>query len=340
MNVLIWGIGNEFHQLYHLLTINEIAGYFQIVGYVSKDRTKKQLDGKDVLVPEEIVNSRVAFDYIIVTTNIYFKEIVDYGNNILRIERKKFINGKVFKLPNFSWNKYMQIYNSNISIISENCTGGVLSNALGLPFCSPFVKVRIGIEKMDYFRLISKLDYYMKQSPKEFTDGKYKDINWNGWEGRVDFPRLWYDDILIHGFHYQSQKELLDTWENRRKRYNSQNKLVIKVLYEEEDVERFEQLECNKKLGIYHKKVQSDNIITIPCIKEDICDMYSYSYATYIFDIVNNGIIFSYIDIFELLGGGYLNSRLILIKKYLYLLQLMRYIFDVWIHSLEFTQRY
>lgn len=97
MNVLIWGIGNEFHQLYHLLTINEIAGNFQIVGYVSKDRTKKQLDGKDVLVPEEIVNSRVAFDYIIVTTNIYFKEIVDYGNDILQIERKNLLMEKYLK---------------------------------------------------------------------------------------------------------------------------------------------------------------------------------------------------------------------------------------------------
>ena len=191
MNVLILGIGNEFYQLYHLLMMSEIAGNLRVVGYVSKDRTKKQLNGKEVFIPEEIVNSNIVFDYIIVTTNIYFKEIVVYGINILQIERKKFINGKIFKIPHFNWKKYMQIYNNDISIITENCAGGVLSNALGLKFCSPFVNVRVGIEKDDYFKLISNLDYYMEKSPEEFTKGKYKDLNWNGWEGRVDFPRLW-----------------------------------------------------------------------------------------------------------------------------------------------------
>ena len=74
--------------------------------------------------------------------------------------------------------------------------------------------------------------------------------------------------------------------ENRRKRYNSQNKLVIKILYEDENVEKFEQLKCNIKLGIYYKKVQSDSIVTISFIQEDMVDRYAYSYATYIYTIL------------------------------------------------------
>lgn len=303
MKILIWGIGNEFWQIYNILKLNEAVGNFEIVGYVSKDRDEKKIDNKDILQPEDIVKSGIEFDYILVTTNFYYKEICDYGSNGLQINRRKFINGKVLKIPHFDWNKYIKIYNSDISIVAETCIGGCLSNKLGLPFNSPFVNVRVGIEKDDYFHLLNKLDSYMQQTPAEIPKTNDCDRNWNGWECRIDFPRLWYDNILIHGFHFQSQKDFLDIWEKRRQRYNFQHKLILKILYDEEDLEKFLQLVYPKKLGFYYGCTNTKDVISFPYFDNKyMCDKYAYSFTTFLYEeYIDNGKIFNDIDIFNIL---------------------------------------
>ncbi len=298
--VLVWGIGNEFWELYNLLLLNESVGKFIIVGYVDRERKQKYIDGKEVFTPDEIMESGVHFEYIIVATKTYYKEISDYGYKCLHIERKKFINGAVLKIPYFDWEKYLQIYNRNLSIISETCLGGSIMHSLGLPFCSPFVNVRIGIQKNDYFKMIDNLDDYMSQTPSENPACSYGDNNWNGWEGRICFPRLWYDDILIHGFHYSSQESFLKKWEERRKRYNSDNRFILKILYDQEDVEKFIRIECKKKLGFYHQKVNHDNIVSI--YSDEISGRYAYQYTGYLFDLAQSGKIFAYADFFTLFG--------------------------------------
>ncbi len=299
--MLVWGTGKDFWNLYNVLKLNEIAGNIEIVGYVSKERDLQYIDNKEVILPNEITNNEIDYEYIIVATNAHYYEICDYGSKKIGIERKRFINGKVFFIPYFEWNRYLSIYNNNISIVTETCTGGVLSNNLGLPFCSPFVNTRIGIEKNDYFHLLEKLDEYMRVSPTE--DAKYLDrnFNWNGWEGRTVFPKLWYDDILIHGFHYQSQQAFFDIWEKRRKRYNSNNKIIFKILYDEEDVEKFERLGYAKKVGIYYKKTNAKNIVLTKC--DNLSDKYAYQYASYIFDWIKSGEVFRYVDVFRLFNG-------------------------------------
>jgi uncharacterized protein (DUF1919 family) len=162
--------------------------------------------------------------------------------------------------------------------------------------------MRIGIEKTDYFEMIENLDYYMTQSPKNTPKSKYQDINWHGWEGRTDFPRLWYDDILIHGFHYHSQEEFFEIWEKRRKRYNSDCKFIIKILYDDEDVERFEQINWPYKLGFYHKETRFEDIISI--YPEKLCDRYAYQYASYVYNMVRDGELFKKVDIISSLIKG------------------------------------
>lgn len=305
MKILVWGTGAEFWQIYNTLQLNEAMGNFEIVGYVSKDSDGKKIDNKEVWCPEDIVKKDIEFDYILVSTNNYYKEISDYGSKKLQIDRRKFINGKVLKIPHFDWNKYIKIYNSDISVVSETCIGGCISNKLGLPFNSPFVNVRVGIEKNDYFELLNKLDDYMRQTPAESSKTNTYDRNWNGWECRIDFPRLWYDDILIHGFHFQSQKEFLDIWEKRRQRYNFQNKVVLKILYDEEDLEKFIQLEYSKKIGFYSGYTDAKDVISFPnFVNSHMCDRYSYSFGTFLHEgYINSGNIFNDIDIFSILSG-------------------------------------
>jgi hypothetical protein len=122
--VLIWGTGREFWQLYNIIILNDAIGNFEIVGYVSKDKNVKHINKSDVIFPEDISTSGIVYDYIIVCTSAYYKEIADYASRTLNIARSIIINGKVLKIPYFDWNNYIRLYKSGISIITESCLGG------------------------------------------------------------------------------------------------------------------------------------------------------------------------------------------------------------------------
>lgn len=165
-NVLVWGIGNDYQKLCNQLMLNEACAYINIVAYVSNNRNIKMLDGKNVLHEEEILDCVEDIEYIIVASDKFYNEIVAYGQKILQIPRRKFINGKVFQVPCFNWKRYLKIYESDLSIVSEACYGGKLSHQLGLPFNSPFVNVRIGNNRKDYSSLLNRLKDYMQMTPQ------------------------------------------------------------------------------------------------------------------------------------------------------------------------------
>lgn len=264
MNVVIWGIGKEFRELYNLLKLHEEIGDYKIIGYISKEVPRNVIDHISIYSPEDFFKEKIAFDYILVATDLYFSEIVDYAVNKFTLSRKKIIKASVLTIPYFNWDRYIYIYENQPSIIAENCIGGVLTNLLGLRFNSPFVNVRIGIEHDDYWKLLYEFDKYMSMTPDTMPKGKYQSKNFAGFEGRVDFPKLWYDDILIHGYHYKSTEDLLNKWEKRRNRLQDNNEFVIKMIYDVDDLEKFRALQKQNKLGFYSEKVPDDNIITLP----------------------------------------------------------------------------
>lgn len=181
------------------------------------------------------------------------------------------------------------------------CYGGFLSHNLGLPFCSPFVNVRIGNGRVDYDELLSDIEHYMCIQPKFENHGRYEGKDWIGTEGRVDFPRLWYDDIMLHGFHFKSQEEFFSEWEKRRKRFNHKNYFVMKVLFDESDVDKFRLMPFENKLGFYYKDTGDDDILCLDW-EEKKMD-YAYSFSTFVIDYVRSGDIFKDVDIFKILLG-------------------------------------
>lgn len=184
--------------------------------------------------------------------------------------------------------------------------GGGISNSLGLPFHSPFVNVRVGLGKNDYYQLLECLDFYMENTPSEFPHSKHLDLNWAGWEGRIPFPKLWYGDIMLHGFHFLSQQDFLECWEKRRKRYRPEHKLVLKILYDEEDIERFEQLECGWKVGFFYGKTEHKDIVKL--YTDELNERYAYQFASYLYDLLRSGELFTKVDLFTLLADGVLKT--------------------------------
>lgn len=110
--------------------------------------------------------------------------------------------------------------NTDFTLITQNCIGGVIYNILGLEFKSP--TINLFIEGENFVKLVENLEYYMsvEATPKEEC---YVDPI----DSSISYPKIAIDDIEICCLHYKNCQEAIDAWEKRRKRVNLDNVYVI-----------------------------------------------------------------------------------------------------------------
>lgn len=89
-----------------------------------------------------------------------------------------------------------------VSIISQNCIGGVICHDLRMPFLSP--TINLYFNAFDFVKFIQNMNYYMKLELK---------MRWE-----EEYPVGYLDDIKIHFMHYETCREAKDSWERRKER--------------------------------------------------------------------------------------------------------------------------
>ena len=155
--LLLWGIGKEYNRSLNLLKYWESQGIIEIAGVTDKNIPKlAQIDGWKVYKTTEI--DRVEMDYCLVMSEKYFFEIAE-ELGVLGIGKKRILTSRILNIPYFNWSEYLKIYNSDLSIICNNCAGGILYNTLGLECKSPCKNLAIPDES--FFKLVQHLEYYM-----------------------------------------------------------------------------------------------------------------------------------------------------------------------------------
>ena len=110
-----------------------------------------------------------------------------------------------------------RLTNTNFSVISSNCTGAMLSHALGIRFNSP--TVNLFFEPSEYIKFLQRLDYYLSQEIDVDTILSEK----------MGYPVGICGDIRIHFMHYKSIAEASKKWRQRCQRVNMDNLFVIMV---------------------------------------------------------------------------------------------------------------
>ena len=102
--------------------------------------------------------------------------------------------------------------NSQISVISCNCTGGVVMSVFGMKFMTP--TVNLFFNASDFVKFCENLDYYLSLKPIDAGKG-------------IDgYPIVKLGDIIINAVHYDSFDSFFNKWEERKKRVNM-NKLFL-----------------------------------------------------------------------------------------------------------------
>ena len=100
---------------------------------------------------------------------------------------------------------------TDITIISQNCIGGVFSHDMKLPFQSP--TVNLFIPASDFIKFVKNLEHYLNIEP---------DI----WQGE-EYPVGRIEDVELHFVHYDTCLQAKEAWERRKKRVDLRNVLVL-----------------------------------------------------------------------------------------------------------------
>jgi uncharacterized protein (DUF1919 family) len=137
-----------------------------------------------------------------------------------------------------------RLNNTNFSIISSNCIGGVIYHELGLQFKSPTINMYI--ESKDFIKFCKNLEFYLKQ------ELKYLKQDADG------YPIIELYDIKLHCVHYKNFKEVRESWNKRAKRVNLNNLFFIMSERDGctyEDIVEFDKLPYKNKVIFVHKEM-------------------------------------------------------------------------------------
>lgn len=110
-----------------------------------------------------------------------------------------------------TWWTRSSVKPSDVTIISQNCIGGVIYHDLGMQFLSP--TINLFFKEPDFVRFVLNLEHYMACELEM------------RWEEEYPVGRL--EDIEIHFMHYETCREAKEKWERRKQRINWGNILVL-----------------------------------------------------------------------------------------------------------------
>lgn len=113
-----------------------------------------------------------------------------------------------------------KINQTDVSIISQNCIGGIIYNYIGTEFSSP--TINMFIEDENFVKLVENLPHYLSVTPVALCE-KYIDPI----DPSISYPKIIVDDIEICCMHYANCDEAILAWERRKKRVNLNKVLII-----------------------------------------------------------------------------------------------------------------
>lgn len=230
--VIIWGFGGIYNSHVNLLRYFEERGAIRVVALTATELPGfRSIDGHPLVEVKDI--SKVCFDYIIVMSNAYFWDIVKVAVSN-GIEERRLLPYRILDIPFLDFEEYIRLKESNITIISNNCWGGVVYHTLGLECRSSFKN--LFLEDADYLKMLRNLRYYMDC---DMQFGKYKvDAH-----SKEKYPVMRLDDISIHCNHETIPDCAIEKWNRRKQKMNYGNLFIEMYTEKEEMADEFLRLE-------------------------------------------------------------------------------------------------
>lgn len=268
--VALWGLGEGYNVFtschgYEMVEVVAIAD--------KKGKLYKQIDGIPIVVPQKLA-CEYEYDYLIVTVveEHTYKEIVREAVS-MGIKREVIFPVRIFQIPFFNFDKYIQIKQSNISILSDYCFAGFLYHRFGLQFTSP--TINMFTDNDNYYRFLQDIKSYMSAQMVKVeneVENVYKDT--------YTYPRGRIKDVewvFNHDVNYETAAE---RWKRGVERFNYDNFIAVMTIRSDEMAYKFNELPIEHKIGFYWKDLGLDSVIYMPEWQdENIRAMLGYNFS-------------------------------------------------------------
>lgn len=223
---VIWGAGGDYEQLLNQILFEIYKGNIEVEALVCRKEDKYCMsrDGFPVIIKEEL--RYIEYDWIIVTSSKYYKEIRQEAK-CLNINETRVIDGEVLKIPLFDFKRYIELIVNPITILSDDCWGGYVYHYLKLPFSSPLINIYW--EKEEYYKFIKEPLFYLQTELTMVQDGDFH-------KGRAPVGELGDDErkVRMQLLHNTCFTEAKEQWDRRMQRINIDN-IFIKFGFDCQD---------------------------------------------------------------------------------------------------------
>ena len=188
--VVIWGTGQRYNEFRQRICCAVELGEMEVLGVTSDDNWYHKLDGFRFIPKQELI--AMPFDYVLVAEAgpAFQKARQEYATLGGDLEKMLIID--VLNASGVTFPQYVELYRSKLTIIANECWGGLTYHRLHLEFRTPLINMfELDEEYLDLLRDFDRRIHL----PLEYVRDEHEVIH------DIDYPVFSLGGTLLHMNH-------------------------------------------------------------------------------------------------------------------------------------------
>lgn len=256
--VLIWGTGMEYDRVITLIKYHEKEGQFSVAGVTSNDNYYNTLDGYQFIPKEKVLEAD--WDWIIICASNGAVPEIRKEAVLLGISEDVILSSRVLSIPGFHFEKYAKLVKSKLSILTNNCWGGVVYQQLGLKVRSPLYNMAFDTDD-GYIEFLKNAKNILTNESLQFEEYGYNDVS------KHFYPIYQLAGIRLRMLHDCDREKVEQKWSERISRINWENIFVMMYTNNLKCIEEFSHLPYEKKICFTSLEVDIPSVYMLPLDK-------------------------------------------------------------------------
>ena len=258
LRILVWGGGQQLPFAALVLEMLAAKNDAEVCGITGNAPYYQTVLGWSFIAKEEIDWNRIDM-VLVVAGEKSSREILQEIPDLPRFDKSvRVVTVSQLSVPGFTFHRQLEWNQRKVSIISNNCWGGVTYHSFQSQFYSPFINMFVGKDE-EYLELCQHLPSYLQES-LEFVRYGHNPVE------NFDYPIFRLHGIQFDMNHYRSIEEGEQAWEKRRCRMNWDDIFVMMYTQDETIPEAFERLPYARKVCFTSFPTEQPSSLYIPFV--------------------------------------------------------------------------